>query len=63
MTRRTAGQRLDESRLEAALSNLIRRIEAGEEFPVACWRSSCAFNVPYEALQDAYDRADEAAYH
>lgn len=55
MTRRTAGQRLDESRLESALSNLIRRIEAGEEFPDACWGESMRSNVPYELLQDAYD--------
>ncbi|SEJ85497.1 hypothetical protein [Achromobacter sp. NFACC18-2] len=60
MTRRTAGQRLDESRLEAALSNLARRIEAGEEFPDACWLESTRSNVPYEALQNAYDRACEA---
>lgn len=56
MTRRNAGPRLDESRLEAALSNLVRRIEAGEEFPDACWRESMRSNVPYEALQNAYDR-------
>jgi hypothetical protein len=42
-------------RLETALANLTRRIEAGEEFPDACWRASCAHNVSYEALQDAYD--------
>lgn len=50
-----SGEVLDEQRLKNALSNLNRRIEAGEEFPDACWRVSSAENVPYEKLQAAYD--------
>jgi len=57
MKARTAGARIDANRLESALANLLRRIEAGEEFPDACWRSASSFNVPYEALQSAYDEA------
>lgn len=53
-----AGRRMDTTRLEAALSNLTRRIEAGEEFPDACWAAACNYMVPYEALADAYDEAE-----
>lgn len=56
----TAGQRLDSQRLANALTNLQRRIEAGEEFPDACWRVASRENVSYEALQAAYDEADQA---
>lgn len=50
-----AGKALDEQRLKNALANLNRRIEAGEEFPDACWAASVRENVPYEKLQAAYD--------
>lgn len=42
-------------RIEDALHSLTRRIEAGEEFPDACWAVACRQSVPYEALQAAYD--------
>ena len=42
-------------RLESALQSLLRRIEVGEEFPDACWAVASRQNVPYEALQQAYD--------
>lgn len=41
--------------MENALKNLLRRIEAGEEYPDASWTVSCRENVSYEALQEAYD--------
>lgn len=43
--------------MERALDSLLRRIEAGEEFPDACWAVASRQNVPYEALQAAYDEA------
>jgi len=50
-----AGEVLDEQRLKNGLKNLNNRIEAGEEFPDACWAASMAENTPYEKLQAAYD--------
>lgn len=44
-----------EQRLADALASLLRRIEAGEEFPDACWAVASRQNVSYEALQAAYD--------
>lgn len=44
-------------RLADALAHLLRCIEVGEEFPDACWRAASRHNVPYEALQAAYDEA------
>jgi hypothetical protein len=47
----------DNGRLARALDNLTRRIEAGEEFPDACFAAASRGNVPYEALTAAYDAA------
>lgn len=55
---KTSGEVLDEQRLKNGLSNLNRRIEAGEEFPDACWAVSSRENVPYERLQAAYDEQE-----
>ena len=38
-----------------ALERLNNLIDAGVEFPDACYRVSCEEQVPYEALADAYD--------
>lgn len=55
---KTSGEALDEQRLKNALVSLTRRIEAGEEFPDACWAVSSRENVPYERLQAAYDEQE-----
>jgi len=40
---------------EAGLKTLARELEAGTEFPDACWHAASRNNTPYEALQDEYD--------
>ena len=50
-----AGRIIDKERLASALSNLNRRIEAGEDFPDAAWAATCSFNVTYESLDEDYD--------
>lgn len=46
------------SNLTDALANLNYRIlNSNQEFPDACWNTASQYNVPYEALADAYDAA------
>ena len=47
--------KLSTTRLDAALKDLLKRIDHGQEFPDACFASACKFLVPYSALVDAYD--------
>lgn len=55
-----AGEVLDEQRLKNGLKNLNNRIEAGEEFPDACWAVASRENVSYERLQAAYDEQERS---
>ncbi len=43
------------SELAFALERLNNLIDAGVEFPDACYQVSCEERVVYEALADAYD--------
>ena len=45
----------DASHIEQALAALLRRIEAGEEFPDAVWAVTRSCCVDHQALVDAYD--------
>ena len=46
---------LAQSKLEAALKDLLAAVDAGQEYPDAQWSVSQKHNVSAELLQVAYD--------
>ena len=46
--------------LAKALEQLVWRIEQGEEFPDACGATALWFQIPHDALRDAYDEQELA---
>ena len=48
-----------QAKLDAALSDLLREIATGAEYPDAHWRVANRWRVPGEALQEMYDAHHE----
>jgi hypothetical protein len=46
---------MSKGNLEEALKQLNTAVQQGREFPDACYKISCIFEVAYEDLADAYD--------
>ena len=46
------------TKVAAALADLQRRVERGQEFPDAQWSAASQHNVDHQTLADAYDEAD-----